>query len=543
MKKKKERRLCAGWMSVLFIIALTACAGSNGEQNSTSTAQDVSVGDADTFKENIESAGYYVQKGSFECLDTLDLASKNQLISCFGNNAGSDYMVVMLPPAPEQDPATGNPEYNWPDETPTEFDDPAVENYPANPYFSPVGWTFKLQSDEAIVLIGKLPPESRYFSFVNYVFGSELLEGKDYSGERGFFQIKAPENVGNYHPIFGSVSTPINNFNISSEATPNHIEGSPYGSNYVMVITGDEVTDEQVMDALGEAGYGKDLINENPLPAQALSMGLEKGKDTFTILGRLSQCTSQDEREEYISNLKDTTTVFRITPKTDETSTKKSKPYAQMERVVHGTGISETVTVPTAKQDLNAIRSELIAQYQDEYTYEELSSDIAVQEETTGYINDCNSQGDNRDAAYLMTKDFTLNSDEDFIVVYGVNHTTTNKAVYSNAILYSKPMLNGVVSVYDTLFDGSSYAYLPEDNEYRDNYYVYKMAREGNTVVTDEFTKTIEYSTGNEKGKYFGVDNGATLFLTYRAYVEKETGIAPAYNEIVHDRAIVFHKK
>ncbi len=499
------------------------------------------VGDAVKFKENMESKNYYVQEGSYECLDTLALASQGQLISCFGNNAGSDYFVVKLPPAPEQNAAKGSEELGWADETPTEYDDPNVENYPANPFMSPAGWTFKLRADEAIVLVGELPPESRYFSFVNYIFGSEVLPGKDYSAEKGFFEIKGPDDVGNYHPIFGSLGSPLNNFNISSEATPNHVEGSPYGSKFVMIVTGDEVTNEEALSALKEAGYSEDIINESPLPAQALSMGLEKGKDTFTVLGRLSQCTSQEERENYISSVKETTKVYRITPKTD--SEKETKPYDQMSVTVRGSGTRETTLVPTAKQDLNAIREALIAQYQDEYTYEELSSDIAVQEETTGYLNDRNSQGDNRDTSYLMTQNFTLDSDEDFIVVYGVNHTTTGKAVYSNAILYSRPMLNGAVSVYDTMFEGSSYGYLPEDNQYRDNYYVYKMARESNVDVIDDYTKLIEYSTGNEKGKYYGVDNGATLLLAYRAYIEKETGAGPAYNEIVFDRAIVFHKR
>lgn len=537
------------YKKIVWSIAAITCVGaaligcSQNKNNGSSDQASTEVGDETVFKEKMEAQNYYVQEGSYEYLDTLEMASQGKLISCFGNNAGSDYFVVKLPPAPEQDAAIGSEQLGWADETPTQYDNPEVENYPANPFVNPVGWTFKLQEDEAVVLIGELPPESRYFSFINYIFGAEMLEGKDYSSEKGFFEIKGPENVGNYHPIFGSLGSPLNNFNISSSTTPNHMEGSPYGSKFVMVVTGDQVTNDEAIRALKEAGFGKDIINESNIPAQAMSMGLEKGKDTFTVLGRLSQCTSQEERDSYVSSVKDTTTVYRITPKSNEGEEKESKPYAQMDVTVRGTGTRETTMVPTAKQDLGEIRNSLIEQYQGEYSYEELSSDIAVQEETTGYINDRNSQGDNRDTSYLMSKDFTLNSDEDFIVVYGVNHTTTGKATYSNAILYSRPMLNGVVSVYDTLFKGSSYAYLPEDNEHRDNYYVYKMARESNTAVIDDYTKIIQYSTGNENGKYYGVDNGATLLLAYRAYVEKTTGVGPTYNEIVYDRAIVFHKR
>ena len=191
-----------------------------------------------------------------------------------------------------------------------------------------------------------------------------------------------------------------------------------------------------------------------------------------------------------------------------------------------------------AEKHLEEIHNALIAQYSDEYDYEELSSDIAVQEGLTAYLRDTNSQGDNRDTSYLMTKDFTLNSDEDFVVVYGVNHTATGKACYSNAVLYARPMLNGVCSVYDSLFSGSADLYLETDCEDADGYYVYKMAR----TKMDDYTKIIEYSTGNEKGKYYGVDNGNTLLLAFRAYVD-ETDVGPSYYEIVYDRAIIFHKK
>ena len=187
---------------------------------------------------------------------------------------------------------------------------------------------------------------------------------------------------------------------------------------------------------------------------------------------------------------------------------------------------------------LENIREAIIAKYADEYTYEELSTEIAVPEGLTAYYNDTNSQGDNRDAMYVMTRDFTLDSDDDFIVVYGANHTQTGKAIYSNALLYGRPMLNGVCSIYDSLYTGSAAEYLEENCENPDQYYVYKMAR----TKMDDYTSVIEYSTGNEKGKYYGVDNGNTLLLAFRAYLD-ETNVGASYYEVIYDRAIVFHKK
>ena len=62
-------------------------------------------------KENVDlfaealSETCHVQEGHFEHMDTIALASQGKLISCFGNNAGSGYLVPMIPPAPNQEPA------------------------------------------------------------------------------------------------------------------------------------------------------------------------------------------------------------------------------------------------------------------------------------------------------------------------------------------------------------------------------------------------------------------------------------------------------
>ena len=137
-----------------------------------------------------------------------------------------------------------------------------------------------------------------------------------------------------------------------------------------------------------------------------------------------------------------------------------------------------------------------------------------------------------------MSPEFTLNSDEDFIVVYGVNHAKTGKALYANTVLYAKPMLNGVASIYDSLFEGSAVPWLGENTEDADAYYVYRLAR----TSEDDYTAVIPYSTGNEQGKYYGVDNLNPLVMAFRSYLD-QTGTGASYYEVIYDRTIVFHKK
>lgn len=475
----------------------------------------------------LENEGFYVQQGSFYELDTLKEASAGRLLSCFGNNAGSSYMVFNLPAAPEQDNAKGNPDYNWPDETATLYDDPNVENAPANPYFAPGGWQYKLGQDEAIVLITQLSPECKYYSFINYVMFTQQKEGKDYTNEKAFFSA-GNEETGLYHPIFGSIGDSVNMVNIK------HDGDSAYGSQAVIVISANQTVTEKVTAQLTAAGYDESMINVMPIHADTYNMGLQKGADTFSFLGRISQPTDQDAYDSYTESLSANSVVYRVSPQKEL----DADPYENAVLTARGTGEHEISKLKNGSQHLDEIREAIISQYANEYDYEELSTDIAVPEGLTAYLNDRNAQGDNRDTAYVMTKDFTLNSDEDFVDVYGVNHTQTGKALYSNAVLYARPMLNGVCSVYDSLFPGSAASYLEEDCDNADDYYVYKMAR----TQMDDYTAIIEHSTGNEKGKFYGVDNGDTLLLAFRAYMD-ENNVGASYYEIVYDRAIVFHKK
>jgi len=475
----------------------------------------------------LEEKDFHVQQGTYRELDTVRLASEGKLLSCFGNNAGSAYIVFDLPAAPEQDTSLGSEERGWPDEKATLFDDPDVPNYPANPYFAPGGWEYKLRQDEAIILITPLPGKCKYYSFINYIMFTQNKEGKDYTDVPGFFSV-GNEESGIYHSIFGSIGNSLNFQNIKHEGD------SAFDTNAVIVIGANQSVVTNVVESLEEAGYPEDMINIMPIPAKTYNMGLEKGADTFSFLQRVSQAEDKDAYQDYLENISERSVVYRVSPVEEM----PEDPFENETVIPRGTGVHEAAMLDNAEIYLESIRQSLIAEYSEEYDYEELACDIAVPEGLTGYFMDFNAKGDNRDAMYLMTPEFTLDSDEDFIVMYGANHTATGKGLYANAVLYAKPMLNGVTSVYDSLYNGSAKAYLGEDCPDADKYYVYKMAR----TQMDDNTAIIEYSTGNEKGKYYGVDNGNPVLVAFRSYLE-DTGTGASYYEVIYDRVIVFHKK
>ncbi|MBO4373825.1 MAG: hypothetical protein J5829_01845 [Lachnospiraceae bacterium] len=484
-------------------------------------------GDEKKLKSLMEKNDLYVQEGVFREFDTVKLASEGKLLSCFGNNAGSAYLVFDMPASPEQNTSLGSKEMGWPDEKATKYDDLKVENYPSNPYFAPGGWEYKLRQDESIVLITKLPEKCKYYSFINYLMFAENKPGKDYTKISGMFSA-GNEESGIYHPIFGSIGNSLNMTNIK------HSGSSEFGTEAVIVIGANKNVNDQVIDFLKESGFDEGMINVMPIPAETYKMGLEKGADTFSFLQRVSQPEDKEAYEDYLKNISKNSTLYRVTPKKEVSE----DPYRNERVIPRGTGEHESADLKDAEQTLDSIRSSLLEKYSKDYEAEELSCEIAVPEGLTAYYTDFNAKGDNRDAMYLMTPEFTLDSDEDFVVTYGVNHTAAGKGIYSNAVLYAKPMLNGVTSIYDSLYEGTAKDWLPSDNKDADKYYVYKMAR----TQMDENTALIPYSTGNEQGKYYGVDNGNPVLVAFRSYLE-DTGTGASYYEVVYDRVIVFHKK
>ena len=520
--------MAAGALSIGAMSALPALtkAYADGE-DAAKPSPVVSSGTPEELRLRLEDAGFRVQNGKLYEFDTLELASQGKLLTCFGNNAGSTYLILNMPPAPNQNAAPGNPERGWEGEMESAFDDPDVENAPENPYFSPAGMAFKLRQDEAVVVVTPLPEACKYWSFIAYDMFAKQLEGKDYANEKAYFGF-GNEESGYYHTVFASIGKPVNLLNAR------HDGDSPFGTQAVLVLCANRSVRDSISACLTAAGYPDGMVNVMEIPADLYRMGLERGKDTFSIFGRVSQPEDRAGFAEYLKRLPETAAVFRVSPREEV----PASAFAVQDFPPRGSGVHEAARLPFCSARLDAIREALLKQYADEYDYEELSTDIGITDGLTAYMKDADAQGDVYDAAYLNTGDFTLRSDDDFVVVYGVNHATTKKARYFNAVLHERPLINGVCSVYDSMLTGSAAAYLGDAADEADGYYVYKMAR----GQMDEHTAIIPYSTGNENGRFYGVDNDKTVFVLFRLYLD-ETGRGASYYELVNDRVIVFHKK
>lgn len=471
--------------------------------------------------------GFVVQEGSIRYIDILKLCSEGIVNSALGNNVGAPYAVCLLPPAPNQDPSIGqNPPIGYTPENPT--------NYPANIDYIAPGFTSKLRPDEAIVLIGMTPPPALYYSFRSYLGFVPDKPEKDYSEA-----ITAGNDyTGFYHMIYASLGDQLNNYNLWTENTPQGARGNPFHSSMIIISTADRNINEQIRDALGSAGYRPDIMNDDNIPVDLVNMGLEKGKDTFIYMMRIALWADPSIGSHYLNHIDQFIQVFRITPKYPYAN---PNPWPVPTLKIRETGITEYQVIPTCRNDLDHLRNEIIKKYGNtEYDHIDLDFTVGIPDNYNAILRDLNVYGDNRDAVYFKTEDFQLTSDDDFIIVYGINHERTGKAIYSNASFYGVELFNGVAGAFSTVqFPDTAVHFFPTGYEYAGYYYVYKMARtadEDNVVI-------IPFSTGNPLGKAYGVDNNQDVRIVFRVYLDQISMVGPYIFDIIWDRAILFVKK
>lgn len=514
------------WLVTLMAltVSLTSCGGSSGSTDagaataSAPASTPSTTRNLATFVTTLEQDRFVVQQGTLTYVDLLKAVSEGLLPSAYGNNAGAAYFTAVLPPAPNQD---SNPQQAPP---------PGLE--PANPPIYPPGGSFKLRANEAVVVITRTPPQATYFGYIGYLGLTENKPGKDYSN----VHVTGSDFVGWYHRIFGSLGDTLDNRRIKTDGTPNGSAGNPFSSTTVIIFSADRTTNARVRRALEAAGYPDSITNDYVLPSNLAQMGLEKGKDTFIILGRAAIWQDEAVGSDYLAHVGDLSAVYRVTPGDQPVA----NPYPMPSTIPQDTGSSEVQVLPTLDADLETMRTHILATYgTPDYTVTELTTGLWIPYGFTGYNLDMDCLADNRDTFYLKTGTFKFQSDDDFAICYGVNHDMTGFTTYCNLSLYGSQYLNGVAGIYSPSFPNSANAYLPGPRS--PSYYA---CRVGRTIGGNgEPCVIVPKSTGNPLGWAFGVDNGADVFLVYRGYVNPRTLVAPSVNEVSFDRAVVFTKK
>jgi hypothetical protein len=217
------------------------------------------------------------------------------LPSVYGNNPSTPYLAYFVPPAPGHKV----------NERGAMIAKVLGKSGNATVYYS-------LRPDEAIVFVGRTPPECRYFGFDVDLFHRTI------------------ENETRW--VWSNVGDPLNNAVIKTEGTPDGLPGNPFNQSTMIVTTADKGIDRRIRAAAQSAGYSEDIVNTQVLPSSILNMGLENDSDTFVMFMRPALFKDKRAGNDYINSTP--AIVLRVTPK-DSMCHRLSPPFLSETSSIH----------------------------------------------------------------------------------------------------------------------------------------------------------------------------------------------------------------
>ena len=434
------------------------------------SSDQISAAKVDNFKRVLEKKGFIVEEKTFRTANVVLLCCNGYLASCYGNNAGAPYLTLTL--------------------NMDNIDVPEEQ---------------LMGEQDAIVLVGRTPPPVKYFSYRSYLFSRYDPANPD-------------RDI-----LFVSLGDTINLENVKTGGP----EGAePYNRSVIIISTADERTDALVRAAAEAAGFPKKILNTDVIPASLTRLGHQEEADHFVLLHRLMLPLAGHEAEMQTYMASPPYYAFKVTP---AASTRTPKPFPMPKLTPRGTGGSEMDLLPTMER----LRAAILEKYAG-YNAQELTTGIWLNEGLDGLQRNANLLGEIRDTTYLSTETFTLDDPQnDFVIVYGLNHDLTKKATYSNFSVYGDELKIGITGKNSPDLYNSACDLIPDDPN-ASLFYVYKVALDCGDDPPEQCLK-IEPSVVCPR---LHLDKG--LFIAFRAYLEKKTKTGPIWTELLYDRAIKF---
>ncbi len=399
--------------------------------------------------------------------------------NCLGNNPATPYLAWALPPGPDEAPR------DYPDafEPWGPLPDPAMSR------------TFRLRSDEAVVLMGKMPPSAAY------------------TGQRSY--LGARFEGGALVPVLGSLGPSLNNRVIEADRGTSAIWDTPF----IVVTSADAMVEQQVETLLVDAGFDPATIHYDRLPGPLLDMGLHDDADVFQITWRTAVIEDPSAEAVFYSNPE--ATVLRLTPREPLPTL---TPHDVPELPGRGSGTTELDLQPAVDALGDAIRAANPTTTPIESTHH------PVFQPTLECIIEPRCAGDIRDRLVMISPWFLLPDDDTYAMVYGVNHARAGKASYSNITVLEALHTIGLNSLNNVDMVGTARAWLP-DHPQVDDLFATMVRRDCSGVDVP----CQEVSIGCP-----GASVDTELRITSRAYLEPSTGAAPLETELVLDRTMFF---
>ena len=422
------------------------------------------------FVQELEKKGFIVTQGNMKQADPVALFAAGYTPDCNANNAKNPYVLIQIPPHPKQ------------------------------PFANQLPFAYRLDENEAIVILGKTPPPCEFFSYRSYLLNRVSFEEMN--------RIK----------IFASLG---DTFNIGNYKTATN-DSEPFKKSIMIISTANQPTENMIRNAAKSVGINNETIFTDIIPETIVNMGINPNDDEFLFLHRTTHFKDERSMQEFLKE--PDYFIFRVTPKKaiDELY------YPIPKLAIRGKGTTEMTYTPVMEK----LQREIINQFPN-YSHQILYSNLWLVEGFEAIQKWENVLGESRDALYTRTEDFILNED-DFLVVFGVNHHASGKSLYSNFSIYGSEYFNGQGGISNHQYENTALDYLPNEPLAKD-FYVWFVSR----TELEDFDDVLIVPTTPIP---YGIPTQDKAFIGFRSYLEPGTEVGPITTELMLDRVILFSK-
>jgi len=428
-------------IAVAVLLALLAmAAGSCGSEKTAAPNPGTNVVPAEieslaqAVTRDLTGQGYEVARGYFELFTIEDCDYAIRVIgTCAGNNPVAPYAIPVVP--------------TWGDE----YVDPATTNL-FGPTAARYSASWRFDPREAVLVIGRLPPPARYFSYETYQFTH--VGQIDTTSPPYQFLSQFPATLPTFFGLsqsgrvlsLASISDSINNVVIDRQS------GASFGEDRVIISTPDQGMDAALRASLARAGVPAPHVFTEPIPSTTTTLGVGAAADDFFTLIRYSMPANSEQGNTWREQLP--LVLLRVRSRD---SVRPAKPYPPF--VLAGTRTSEDETGLAA--DLDALKENVRAAWglppgasPPQLSDRMLDTQRSVPINLSGprcIENTMNCLADNWDTSYMATFNLPLESQGGRILyaIVGTLGTRTGNATYSALSVNYARVLKGLLNVSD----------------------------------------------------------------------------------------------
>ena len=476
-----------------------------------------------------------IQKGKFRFWQTTDCLSilyENSPFvireGCYFQNPQAPYGLILLPPHKNE----------------------VIDRYYGFPVSDGnLSATWHMKSNEVIILLGKTPPECKYFGFSNYLYSRHFPEDWSPTNVNSKINLNCPNGTESDRcEIFSSLDDSLN-----LDRGLNLNKKNKFNSSFTIVFSQSMEATNYAIKSLIESGVPKNLISNYSFPGNELKLGINTKDDTFITILRTAYYQNISDANNYFNNIP--YVVYRMELDKDDVTL-----YSRTKLINRKTNYNDASLIGISLFELDNNLKKLVYSVINNLNKQE-NIDIQVTQTKSGVPDhgfECINNGtrclaDCRDTVYpFSTKMYKLsefcevspdncyrnmngilsNDVNDAIIVIGINHAMTQMSTYSSVSIYDSKYLWGVYSVGNNQLENTAYKYINDTIDSSLNIslpYMYVFEFRRNCSNIHNCLSIPNYPSNNDS--FIPLSNPVSI--TERMYNNPITHVGPYYKDII----------